>query len=414
MDVLVAKRPRRMRYLIGAAGVLALAGIGVVLTGLGAAAPRIARSATWIGRVERGDLVVEVNAAGTLVSDEVRFITARVAGLVEQAHVKAGAVVDQGALLITLSNPDLEVAALEAATAVKEAEAQLLDLRASLGMQRIEQRSGLETLRAQYQDARRRSEASTQLAEHKAVAALDFEQLREHAGELAERVRLQQQHTRALGAASHARLTAQRAKVDGLSAQASLRASLVDGLQVRAPTRGLLAQLDVEAGRQVSAGVVLGKIIDPRKLKAELRVPEARARDVTAGQRVQLTIQTESVSGHVTRVDPTVQQGNVRVEVAFDHDAPATARLDLSVDGRIELDRVRDVLFIDKPAKAGGAGTISLFKLLDDGQTAQRVPVRLGKSSATAIEVQSGLRSGDRVILSDMSDWSSADRIELD
>jgi HlyD family secretion protein len=378
------------------------------------AAPRVGRSSLWIDGVQRAELVRDVSAPGSLVSDEVRLVTSRVAGLVDRIHVKAGAQVEPETLLFELSNADLEFAALEAATAVEQARAEVLDLRATLGIQQIEHKAELENIRAQYREAKRRFEANAPLAERKIVATLDSEQMRERSTELALQLALQEQHANALSAASQARLSAQRAKVAGLAAQAELRAGMVEALKVRAGARGLLAELAVETGQQVTSGNVCGKVIDPGKLKAELRVPEARAKEVAVGQQVELTVQTEMVNGRVTRIDPTVQDGNVRVEVSFEGDPPKGAQLDLSVDGRIEVERVADALFIGKPAGATSGGTTSLFRVLSDGRTAVRVRVRLGRSSVNAVEVLEGLNNGDRVILSDMSEWSSVNHIKLE
>lgn len=414
MDVVVPKKRRLWKVAIGLTAAVAATALSAGLVGLGRTAPRVARNTLWIGEVARGELVREVSAPGALVSDEVRLVTARASGLVDRILVKPGAEVAADQSLIELSNPDLEFAALEAATAVKEARAEVLDLKASLGIQRIEQRSTLENTRAQYGEARRRSEANAPLAEQKIVATLDLEQMREHTSELEQRLRLQEEHAVALASASQARVAASRAKHEGLSAEAKLRAALVAGLDVRAGAAGLLAELTVELGQQVAAGTVLGRIIDPRKLKAELRVPEARAREVAVGQRVRLTVQTDVVTGRVTRIDPTVQQGNVKVEVSFEGDPPSGARLDLSVDGSIETERIDDALFMNKPAVAASGGVISLFRLLDDRRSAYRVRVRLGRSSVNSVEVLDGLRKGDRVILSDMSDWSGVDRIKIE
>jgi HlyD family secretion protein len=415
MDVVIPRKPRRGKYLLGgAAAAVALTGVAAGIVGMGRAAPGVPRSTLWIDAVQRGELIRDVSAPGTLVSDEVRFVTARVAGLVDRVHVKAGARVEPDTLLIDLSNPDLEFAALEAATAVKQARADALDLQATLGIQRIEQQAEIENVRAQYREAKRRADASAPLAERMVVSRLDSQQMREHSEELSERLKLHEEHAVALGTAAEARLTGQRARVSGLAAQAELRAGMVEALHVRAGAHGLLAEMDIESGQQVASGAVLGKIIDPDKLRAELRVPEARAKEVAVGLPVQVTVQTETVSGHVTRIDPTVQGGNVRVDVDLDGEAPKGARLDLSIDGRIEMERVSDALFIGKPAGAGENGSVSLFRLLDDGRTAIRVVVRLGRSSVNAVEVLSGLRKGDRVILSDMTEWSDVERIELE
>jgi multidrug resistance efflux pump len=414
MDIALPRKRRGGAYLGGLVALLALAGVTLGVSRLRHAAPRVSRAAIWIDTVRRGELVREVSAPGSLVSDDVRIVTARASGTVDRVHVKPGTAVAPDTLLLELSNPDLEFSALEAATEVKAARAELLDVQAALGIQRIEQRTKLEAAKVEYREAKRRSEAIAPLAEQAVVASLDAEQLRERAGELEQRIRLEEEHVQVLQAGGDARAAAQRARVEGLRAQADLRAAQVEALRVYAGAAGLLAELGVEVGERVALGSVLGKVIDPKKLKAELRVPEAQARDIAVGQPVTITVQAEDARGRVTRIDPGVQEGAVKVEVTFEGSLPAGARLDLSVDGRIELARVANAVYTGKPASGGEQSTVSLFKLLADGRTAVRVPVKIGRTSVTAAEVLSGLAPGDRVILSDMSEWSDADRIELE
>jgi HlyD family secretion protein len=414
MDVVVPKRRRWGVYLGGFAAIVLL----VVVTGavhqLGQAAPQVARGGLWIDVVQRGAFTREVTAPGSLVSDEVRLVTARATGIVARVNAKPGATVAADSLLLELTNPDLEFAALEAATLVKEARAALLDVEANLGIRRIEQRTALEKAKVDYREAQRRSSASDLLVAKNAVAQLDAEQQRERRDELGQLIQFHEQHAQVLEAGAEAQAAAQRARVEGLRAQADLRAAQFAALQIHAGAAGVLAELDAEVGQQVTIGALLGKIIDPHKLKAELRVPEAQAKDVAVGQPVRVTIQNEDVTGRVTRIDPGVRQGAVLVEVSFEGQLPASARLDLSVDGRIQLERVENALYTGKPASAGADEAIGLFKLSADGSSAVRTQVRLGRTSVSAVEVVGGLREGDRVILSDMTEWNHVDRIELE
>jgi len=414
MDIALARKRRKWPYFGGLGLVVA---IGASLLGVGwldAAAPKVSRSAIWIDGVKRGTFVREVSAPGSLVSDDVRIVTARASGTVDRVLVKAGIEVEPDTLLLELNNPDLEFSALEAATEVKAAQAELLDVQASLGIQRIEQRSLLERTRGEYREARRRADANAPLAAQQVISPLDAQQLRERASELEQRVKFEEEQVSVLEAGGDARAAAQRARVEGLRAQAALRATQVAELEVHAGTKGLLAELGVEVGQRVDLGAVLGKIIDPRRLRAELRVPEDQAADVAVGQRVAVSIQDKPAVGRVTRIEPGVQAGAVRVEVSFEGALPEGARLDLSVDGRIELSRVENAVYTGKPVGSAEQTTLNLFKLRADGREAARVPVRIGRTSVTAVEVLSGLAPGDRVILSDMSEWNHVDRIELE
>jgi multidrug resistance efflux pump len=415
MDVAVSRKRRRPGVYLLAAGVLiALVASTVGLGRFDRASPRVTRTSVWIDTVRRGEFTREISAPGSVVSDEVRYVTARVSGVVDRILAKPGAQLEPDAVLLELSNPNLEFDAVEAATAVKEARAELLDLQATLGMQQLEHQSTVANTRVQTREAQRRAKANDSLADRKLVAALDMEQAVERVSELEERLHMEEERGLALQAISGARVAAQRAKLDGLRAQAQLRAELVGSLRVRARAAGVLTELLVEVGQQVTAGTLVGKIVNQHKLKVALNVPEARAKELAVGQSVDISVQNETVGGHVAYVEPAVQQGHVRVEVGFDHEPPKSARLDLSVDGRIRMERASNVLLMRKPTSAAAEAKMLLFRLLPDGRTAERVPVQLGRSSVNTVEVLDGLRDGDRVILSDMSEWNAATRIELE
>ena len=238
-------------YLGGIAAIAVLVAVTGSVHRLGQAAPQVARGGLWIDQVQRGAFMREVTAPGSLVSDEVRLVTARATGIVARVNAKPGATVAADSLLVELTNPDLEFAALEAATVVKEARAALLDVEASLGIRRIEQRTALEKAKVEYREAQRRSLASDRLAAQNAVAKLDAEQLRERRDELGQLIQFHEQHAQVLEAGAEAQATAQRARVEGLRAQADLRAAQFAALQVRAGAAGVLAELDAEVGQQV-------------------------------------------------------------------------------------------------------------------------------------------------------------------
>jgi len=317
-------------------------------------------------------------------------------------------------VLLKLSNPELELAALEIAGEVKGAEAALLDLEATLAIQRIAQRSTVQKVEMEQREAERQAGANEELAKREMVASLTLAQTRDRAEELNKRLELEREHSTVLASASKARVAAQRAQLERLRAQLKLKQDQVAGLQVRAGTAGVVQELPLEVGEQVAIGARLAKVVDPTRLRAELRVPEARAHGIALGQPARIDVQGVEVEGRVVHVDPAVEGGSVTVDVTLLGELPAGAKLDLSVDGRIELDRLADVLHVDKPAGVGGKGSVSLFKLAPDGQSAARVQVEVGESSVGSVQVLSGLSEGDRVILSDMSEWDATNRVAIE
>ncbi len=393
MDV-VRARPRRspVRPVLYGLAVVAVAGVTVGLGRLRAAAPVVDRASIWIDTVKRGPLVREIQAQGLLVPEEVRWISAVAPARVERVLVQPGAAVRADTVLMVLANSDLELAALEAERQLASAHSDLVNLQASLEGQKLAQESQVATLRSELGDARRRATADDDLAKKGFLSDLELGQTRDRASELTGRLAFEQKRGEALGRGQAAQIAAQKQQVERQRAIAQVRRREVDDLHVRAGVAGVLQQLPLQAGQSVAPGALLAKVARPDKLKAEVRVPEVQAKDVQLGLRV--AIDTHSA-----------------VDVALTGELPAGARPDLSVAATIELERLDDVLFVGRPA--GGQASTSLLKLERDGTTALRTPVQLGRSSVKAIEIIHGLKEGDQVILSDMSQWNAADRVRL-
>ena len=414
MDIPREVTRRRRPYVLAALGALTLVGVTAALSRLADAPPSVERSSVWIDSVRHGELLRQVSGPGTLVPEEIRWVTATTAGRVEAVYVEPGTRVEVDTLLVEMSNPDLVLGALEAQRQLNSAEADLANLRATLDIERLAQKSVVASVRIQHREAQRRAEAERRLAEAEIVGALEYARTRERAEELAGRLEIEKERSRILDQAMQARMTAQTAQVERLRDLARFQSEQVESLRVRAGLDGVLQELPLEVGQRATPGTLLAKVVQPERLKAELRIPEAQAKEVQLGQRVEVDTHNGIVPGHVVRIDPAVQRGTVTVDVALDGELPRGARPDLSVDGRIELERLEDVLYTGRPAFGQSNSRITLFKLVDGGSTATRVVVHLGGSSVSEVQILKGLEEGDRLILSDMSEWDAADRIQLD
>jgi multidrug resistance efflux pump len=358
-------------------------------------------------------MIREVSGPGTFVPEEVHFITAMQPARVERVVVKPGATVGPDTLLVVLTNPDLELAALEADRQLAQSEAELTNLRASLEAQRLAQESAIASIRSEAGEARRRAEADEALAKKGFLSELERGQTRDKATELAGRLSFEQKRLASQSQGMSAQTAAQRAQVERLRSIADFRHKEVERLAVRAGSAGVLEELALWPGQSVTAGTVLAKIARPDRLKAEVRVPEILAKDVQIGQRAAIDTHNGVAAGTVSRIDPSVQNGTVKVDVSFDGALPAGARPDLSIEGTIELERLADVLSVARPAFGQPHQTITLFRLDPTGQEATRTRVQLGAGSVKSIEIRGGLAEGDRVIVSDMSQWDRVDRIRL-
>jgi HlyD family secretion protein len=413
VDIPRTRKPNRKPWIFGAAGLLTLVGVTWGLSQLRAAAPTVERGSVWLDTVKRGPMLRQVKGAGTLVPEYIRWLTADTAGRVERIHVRPGAPVQPDTLLLELSNPDVQLQALEAERQLASAEAELIALRTLLETQRISQEVALASLEAEAAHAGRQAQATVALLDRAFVPTLEAQQTREKAGELGVRLELERKRLAVLQASTREQLSAQQGQIERLKAVARFRRTQVESMQVKAGEAGVLTELPLELGQWVTPGTVLAKVVKPERLKAELRIAETQARDIQVGQRAQVDTRNGVVEGQVSRVAPAASQGTVRVEVSLPEQLPRGARPDLTVEGTVELERLGDVLFVGRPAGAQPNSTMALFRLMPDSDEAVRIPVQLGRGSVNSIEVVQGLTEGDQVVLSDMTAWDAVDRVRV-
>jgi HlyD family secretion protein len=407
-------RERRIRRIIyGAAGLVAISLITLGLSRLKPAAPSVERGTVWIDTVKRGPMLRQVRGLGTLVPEDIRWIPATTEGRVERIVLKPGTAVKPDSVIIELSNPQLELQALEAESQLRAAEAQYTELKVRLESQRLDQAAAAARVQAEYAQAKMRADTDSELAEQGLIAELTVKLSRVAAEELGNRNQIEQKRLDIAAEAVEAQLAVQRAQVEQARALARLRRSQVAALHVRPGMSGVLQLVPVEVGQQVAPGTNLARVAEPGHLKAVIRVAETQAKDVQLGQVASIDTRNGVVEGKVARIDPAAQNGTVTVDVSLEGELPKGARPDLSVDGTIELERLDDVVFVGRPAQGQSDSLIGLFKLEEDGVGASRVKVKLGRSSVNTIEIVEGLQPGDQVILSDTSAWDAFDRIRL-
>jgi HlyD family secretion protein len=384
-------------------GLAAIGGITYGLTKMKPAAPTLDRSTAVIATVKRGEMVREVSGNGTLVPQVTRWIPAPADGRVEKILVQAGMDVNAGTVIVELSNPQMEQQAIDAEFQVKTAEAEAENLRVRLDSDSMTQQSQIASINAEYRQAKLQLDTDEGLAKQGLVADLPLKISRVHVEDLANRLKVEQQRLAIAGKSTKAQLNAQQSRVEQLKALARLKREQVDALKVRSGTNGVLQQVSVQEGQQVTPGLNIARIADPASLKAELKVAETQIKDVREGQKAIIDTRNGVIEGQVSRIDPAAREGTFTVDVSFTGALPSSARADLSVDGKIELERLKNVLYVDRPAFGQGQQTVGMFRLGPDGQEATRTTVSLGRSSVSTIEVLNGLREGDQVIISDTS-----------
>ena len=409
----MAANKRKRRIWIGAGAVVLVALITFGLSRLEPAAPSVEKGTVWMDTVKRGPMLRQVRGSGTLVPEEIRWIPAVTEGRVERRVVLPGTVVKPDMVILELSNPELEVAAADAASELHAAEAELTNLKVQLESALLTQRAAAAGVQSDYRQASMQADADDELAKNGLVADITQKLSRMRAEELKGRSEIEESRLAMSAKAAEAQMAVQQARVDRFRAAYRLRQDQLNALKVRAGVEGVLQLIPVEVGQRVSPGANLARVAEPGRLKAEVRIAETQARDIQIGQVASIDTRNGIIPGKVSRIDPSVQNGTVTVDVALEGALPKGARPDLTVDGTIELERLTDVLFVGRPAFGGEQSTVGLFRLEPGGSAATRVQVKMGRSSVNSVEILEGLKEGDQVILSDMSAWDAFDRVRL-
>ena len=409
----VAKQKRKKRIVVGSVVVLGLILATFGLSRLKPAVPSVDRSTVWIDTVKRGPMIRQVRGLGILVPEEIRWIAARTEGRVDKIIIRPGAAVEPDTILLELTSPEVEQAARDAESQLKGVEAELITLRASLQRELLEQESSAARVHSEYQQAKMEAETNDNLSKNGLVADLTHKTSKIKAEDLAARDAIEQKRLAFSRDSIEPQIASKQAEVDQVKALAQMRKEQMEQLKVRAGFTGVLQQLPVEVGQRVTAGTNLARVADPTKLKAEIKIAETQAKDIQINLPASIDTRNGVVPGHVVRVDPAVEQGTVRVDVALDGELPRGARPDLSVDGTIELERLDNVVYVGRPAFGQENNTVGIFKLVAGTSEAVRAPVKLGRSSVNTIEIINGLEPGDQVILSDTSAMDAHERIRL-
>lgn len=413
MDIARAPQKKTARNVAIGIGVLAVVIVTIILSRLGPAVPTVDDATLYKDSVQRGDMVREVRGPGSLVPEHIRFITALSSARVERLVAQSGQTVPAGGVILELSNPDVQVATLQAEQTLSSAEVALLNLSTSLNTQRLGQEGVVASTRTQYIAASQDAAMADSLIRKKLISPFEYNSKRAMAEEVTTRVRIEKQKLDLLTQTIDSQIAVQGRQVALLKTIAAFQRNVLASLAVKAPEAGVLQDLTLQPGQWVTAGTTLAKVVQPGALKAVLRIPETQAKDVQIGQVSSIDTRNGIVPGHVSRKDPSAANGSVTVDVALDGPLPAGAVPDLSIDGTIQIERLKNVLSVGRPAYGAATGLVGLYRIVDNGTAAVRVQVQLGRSSVNTIEVIRGLSVGDKVILSDMSQWDAAQRVKL-
>lgn len=401
------------RLVIAGVILLCVAGVAYALSRLRPAAPSVDGASLFSDTVKRGDMLRAVHGVGTLVPEDIQWIPALNTARVSKIILRPGAIVKPDSIILELSNPELERDTLDAEYQLKAAEAQYQSVKVQMGSDVLNQKAAAAAVRSEYEQAKIQHAVDEKLVAQQIGAEVTAQLSKVKADQLAIRAQLEEARAKNAEETAEAKIAAEKSHVDQQRALYNLRRSQLDALHVRAGINGVLQLVPVEVGQSVAPGTNLARVADPKKLKAEIKISETQANELTLGMKSTVDTRNGIVNGHVSRVDPSVQNGTVTVDVSFDGPLPAGTRADLTVDGTVEIENMKNILYVGRPAFGQPESIVSLFKVGSDGSEATRISVGLGRFSVSSVEVRQGLREGDRVILSDTSAWSNYERIRL-
>ncbi|MEP6731265.1 MAG: HlyD family efflux transporter periplasmic adaptor subunit [bacterium] len=413
MDISRAPKSKTRRYVTIGIAALAFVLVAVALTRLKPAEPTVDRGILSIDSVRRGDMVREVRGPGTLVPVHIRWISAVTSARVERIIAQPGQKVTPTTVLLEMSNPDVQIQALQAEQSLSEAQSRYIDLSVQLESSRLSQEGNVASMRTLNVTAAQEKAAADTLVTRKLISPFEANTKRATADEVTTRLRVEQKRLALMTQSVDSQLAALKRQIAKLQAIATFQRSRVQSMVVVAGEEGVLQELALQPGQWVNGGTAMAKVVQPGTLKAVLRIAETQAKDVAIGQPASIDTRNGIVAGHVSRMDPGAQAGTVTIDVAIDGPLPAGARPDLNVDGTIQLEKLKNILFTGRTLIGQDNAPVGLFKLDPDGKTATRVQVRLGRTSVNAVEIVRGLQAGDKVILSDMSTFDGVDRVRI-
>jgi multidrug efflux pump subunit AcrA (membrane-fusion protein) len=416
-DESVKKKKRQKQTAMIVLAVIAVVGATVGIGKLKPALQSVDAGTIWPDTVKRGSMLRQVRGLGSLVPipDDVRLIPAETDVRVERILILPGGTpIKADAVIMELSNPQVEQEALNADLELRSAQAEYQNTKAKIDSDLMSLRSAAATVEADYENAKREADQNRELSKIGVVSASVLKTSLSKEKEMETRKKIEEERIVESSKAIETQLAVQQATIDQKKALAQLKHRQKDALRVRAGIPGVLQEVPVQVGQRVVQGTILAKVVQPEHLKAELKIPETQAKDIITGQKAEIDTHNGVVEGTVSRIDPAVQAGTVTVDVTLDGPPPKGARPDLSVDGTITQEKLENVLYVGRPAFGQEKSSVSMFKVDPDGKTATKVKVDLGRSSVNFIEIAGGLKEGDQVILSDMSRYDNQDRIKLD
>jgi HlyD family secretion protein len=406
-------RPVFVRWILPVSILAACLVISFGVLRLRSASPAVEKSSLQVVTVESGPMICRVEGLGTLVPEDVRWLSAGTEGRVDEILLRPGAHVKPNTVILQLSNPDLDRQITDAELAMKKSEAELANLRVQLQAQLLNEKALEAQLEADATQVKLEADRDDALFKNQLGTSMNAKISRARADSLATRLKIEKEKLGIAEEARQAQLTAKQAEVAQMQALYSLRTQQKDALLVRAGMDGILEEVSIGNGQQIGPGTILARVANSARLMARVHVPETQIGSIELNQPAAVTLADHSYSARVVHIDPNVQNGTVSIDLKLSGPQPREARTDFSVSGSIDVEKIPQATYVKYPLQTKEGMPLSLFKLSDDGKQAHRVDVLLGRASNDRVQISQGLFPGDRVIVSDMSAWRRYNLLQL-
>jgi HlyD family secretion protein len=413
MDVPRSTPPGRGRLpwiLLGIAGIV---GVGALLASLPAASPAVDRDLLVMGTVRRGPMVRQVHGWGSFVPDRTQLVRADQPGTVEAVYAIEGQSVRRGDRLVELTNSEIQIAVEKAEQKFAAARAGMIALSREQSARRLSLQAAIADTRIEFLRAEDEfEELSARPAGQ--VREIEIKRARERVDALARRLSADEERLALITTTTEQQLAARRDELRWVESILDSERERLAALTLRAAGDGVIERVSVQPGSKVAGGDVLAELTLSDRLKAVIEVYADEGGDVSIGQPVTLDGTVGQLTGTVSAVERTAGAKLMTVTVALDDNPPIPPDESRDVEARIQLGTLEDVLSVERPVYATADGWTTVFRVADDSASASRVKVRLGRGSVDRIEVLSGLEPGDRVVVSDISEFDDVDCFDIE
>jgi len=409
-----SKWPLPARVGIGAGSAMGLVLLAAAIVfGNGDRTIRLAATSVTVATAERGAFHDIIPLRGTVAALSTVYVDAAEGGRVQRVLAQAGDSVTAGQPLVDLTNTELELDVLDREGRLIESITQLQAYQTELEQNRVANGKALAQIDYDIVNARRALDRRRTLLTQNLVPAETVDRLQDELNYEANLRPMQEQSNRTQEELRVRQLPQISRQIQTLQQDVKITHGTLADLVVRAPVSGRLTAMDLKVGQTLERDGRVAVVTPGTGYKVSATVDEYYLGRVQKGQVADIEIGDGTWPLRVTRVYPQVTDGSFAVDLAFDGSQPPGLLPGQNLQGKLTLGADRTATILPAGAFLEVTGGDWVFVLSQDGRSARRRRIRIGRRSAEQIEVLSGLAPGEHVIISDYSGLDHIDRIDL-